>query len=114
MVVSKLIALNLLAGGPDMGDDELTDKQRAILETNKENPGMSREEIAVETDSSASYVGQVLNDYDESDLDDGGNGLLILILIIIGGGFLLANGDGNSSSILLAAISTRSIKNRIW
>lgn len=86
--------------------DDLTEKQRAILEAHKKHPNWSNEEIAVETDSSASYVSQVLNDYDESDLDDGGNGLLILLLILlVGGALVLSGGDsGSSQSILHLAL----------
>jgi len=88
-----------------MGNDDLTDKQRDILETKKKHSDWSNEKIAVETDSSASYVSQVTNEYDESDL--GNNGvLLLLILALIIGVFLVLGGDsGTSSSVILPAAS---------
>lgn len=91
-----------------MSDDELTDKQRAILKTKKENPDMSNEEIAVETDASASYVSQVTNEYDESDLKDGSGGLLWLIIagLIIGAIVLGGGGDGGSSSSVLLLVAS--------
>jgi len=91
-----------------MSDDELTDKQRAILKKKKKNPEMSNEEIAIETDASASYVSQVTNEYDESDLNDGNSGLfwLIVIAMIIGALALAGGGDGGSSSSLLLLVAS--------
>lgn len=91
-----------------MSDDELTDKQRSILKKKKENPDMSNEEIAVETDASASYVSQVTNEYDESDLNDGNGGLfwLIVIAVVIGALVLAGGGDGGSSSSLLLLVAS--------
>jgi hypothetical protein len=84
-----------------MGSDDLTDKQRDILETKNQHPDWSNEKIGVETDSSASYVSQVVNEH-EGELDDGGNGLWILIIsIIIVGVIALGSGGDSSSSSLL-------------
>jgi len=93
-----------------MGDDDLTDKQRNILKTKKKNPDLSNEEIAVKTDSSASYVSQVLNEYDESDLGGGNGGLILILLLLLVGGYILATGGGSSESLLVFAASTTKIK----
>jgi cytochrome b involved in lipid metabolism len=62
--------------------DDLTDKQQDILETAKKNPDYSAEEIAVETDSSASYVRDVRKEY-EGEVKKTGSGADVGFLVII-------------------------------
>lgn len=86
-----------------MGDDDLTRKQEKILKTQQKHPDWTNEEIADRTNTSPSYVSQVTNEYDESDLNSGGGlGILLIILVLLGVGYLVVSGgDGGSSSGLL-------------
>lgn len=49
--------------------DDLTEKQREILEVIRENPEMTKDEIAEAADTSKSYVTRVRNNYDVSVLE---------------------------------------------
>jgi len=75
--------------------EDLTDKEQEIVQTAVENPDMTHSEIADETDSSESYVGETRREYEdhvevvEKD-EDGGKGLAVILMIIALGALYLA------------------------
>jgi hypothetical protein len=77
----------LLAGGSLMSKEswgDLTDKQQKILRTAKTFPDRTNEEIAKMTDSSASYVSQVRNDYeDQVEIKKGSNSALMFLIVLV-------------------------------
>ncbi|WP_256403242.1 hypothetical protein [Halorubrum salinum] len=69
--------------------EDLTDKEQDIIETAVENPDMTHEEVAEETDSSVSYVGKTRREYEdhvevtEEDTGGGAGGAVILLILVL-------------------------------
>ncbi|WP_222919482.1 hypothetical protein [Natrinema sp. SYSU A 869] len=77
--------------GTDLND--LTEKQRDIVTEARKNSNKSNEEIAVETDASASYVSQVRNEHSDLIENDSGSLLPVLvILVVLGLAYAAENG----------------------
>jgi len=76
----------------DEAEEELTEKQKRILETVGLNPEMSNAEIAAETDSSTSYVRDIRDRYEDkmevgTEENGGASGLVILLILLLAVGY---------------------------
>lgn len=78
-------------------DEEPTDDERAILKAKRENPDMTDEGIAAETDSSPDEVRDVIEKYDMDNRKRDRNLLILLIVALIFLGFFIAGVPGGNS-----------------